>query len=216
MTLYLTSDLHIGHANIIDFCDRPYESVPHMNSDLAARWNEVVMPDDTVIVVGDVCMGRLDDSLAIIALLQGHKFLVPGNHDRVFEAQGTRYREQADRYLSAGFEEIYEELIELELPDGQRAIVCHFPYWNDDDANGHEGRFPEHRPDDEGGLLVHGHQHGSWRRNDRMIDVGVDAWGGFPVSADVVAATFSSAERQLGVVAWEPRDEAKQIAVGEA
>jgi calcineurin-like phosphoesterase family protein len=60
----LTSDLHLGHENIIRYCGRPYLSVPQMNDDLVRRWNEVVAPGDDVIVVGDLAMGRLDESLA--------------------------------------------------------------------------------------------------------------------------------------------------------
>ena len=39
---WFTSDLHIGHANIIRFCNRPYADVNEMNADLIRRYNEVV------------------------------------------------------------------------------------------------------------------------------------------------------------------------------
>lgn len=29
--LYFTSDLHLGHRNVIRFCDRPYENEKQMN-----------------------------------------------------------------------------------------------------------------------------------------------------------------------------------------
>ena len=28
---YLIADFHLDHANIIDYCDRPYDSVEEMN-----------------------------------------------------------------------------------------------------------------------------------------------------------------------------------------
>jgi calcineurin-like phosphoesterase family protein len=118
-----------------------------------------------------------------VSRLAGNKMLVPGNHGRMFKAEGTRYRLECDRYLMAGFSEILENEVECALPDGTVALVCHFPYLRDDeDADGREGRFPEMRPADTGQLLLHGHQHGMWRRRGRMIDVGVDAWAGYPVS----------------------------------
>jgi len=213
MATFFTSDLHIGHLNIITFCNRPYRSVTQMNADLVARWNEVVSDGDDVIVVGDVAMGRLEESLAYVEKLNGSKVLIPGNHDRMFGTQGTRYREQCERYLGAGFDEILEPTVEVELPDGTIALVCHFPYLREDEEDRvYEGRFSEMRPVDSGALLIHGHQHGMWRRKDRMIDVGVDAWGGFPVSAEVVVATFTSAKTDLLSVPWEPREEARHIA----
>lgn len=39
----------------------------------------------------------------------------------------------------------------------------------------------EFRPADHGGWLSHGHVYEKWRQNGRMINVGVDAWGGYPV-----------------------------------
>ena len=187
MTLFLTSDLHLGRENIIRYCDRPYESASQMNDDLVDRWNEVVESDDDVIVVGDLAMGRLDESLRYVSRLAGNKMLMPGNHDRMFKIEGAQYTRACDRYLTAGFDEILDGEVELALPDGTIVLVCHFPYLRDDEpSDGREGRFPEMRPADAGQFLIHGHQHGMWRRAGRMIDVGVDAWAGYPVSAEVV------------------------------
>ena len=60
---YWTSDLHLSHANIIDFCNRPYDSVDEMNEDIIRIWNETVSNDDEVWVLGDLAMGRIRDSL---------------------------------------------------------------------------------------------------------------------------------------------------------
>ena len=32
--IWFTSDLHLGHANAIQFCDRPFETVEKMNRTL--------------------------------------------------------------------------------------------------------------------------------------------------------------------------------------
>jgi len=50
MTRWFTADLHLGHANIIRYCDRPYADVDVMDRDLVARWNDTVAPADEVWV----------------------------------------------------------------------------------------------------------------------------------------------------------------------
>jgi calcineurin-like phosphoesterase family protein len=47
MTTWFTAELHLGHRNIIRYCDRRFESVGVMNRALIARWNEIVDDDDT-------------------------------------------------------------------------------------------------------------------------------------------------------------------------
>ncbi|MDF2435225.1 MAG: hypothetical protein JWP44_4856 [Mucilaginibacter sp.] len=37
-TIWLTSDTHYGHDNIIGYCARPYRTVAEMNYDMARRW----------------------------------------------------------------------------------------------------------------------------------------------------------------------------------
>ena len=63
MTTWFTSDLHFGHANIIEYSGRPFRDVDHMNRALIERWNALVQPADTVWVLGDVAMGRITDTL---------------------------------------------------------------------------------------------------------------------------------------------------------
>src|SRR4051812_27561867 len=109
MTTWFTSDLHFGHRNIIGYCDRPFRDVDAMDAALVERWNEVVAPDDIVWVLGDVAMGRIERSLALVGGLHGTKHLVAGNHDRCW----TGHRKVGDwpaRYRAAGFATIATEL----------------------------------------------------------------------------------------------------------
>jgi calcineurin-like phosphoesterase family protein len=197
MSTFFTSDLHFGHANIIEYCRRPFTSVDRMNAGLIERWNSVVGTGDDVWVLGDVCMGHIDDSLAYVEQLHGTKRLIVGNHDRMFKE--SRREEWEDRYRAAGFVDIIHGQHTLATPDGD-LLLCHFPYQGD---SGSTERFADWRPADQGLPLLHGHVHGRWRKNGRMVDVGADAWGGYPVRLDDIMELLAKPDAFLATLNWD-------------
>ena len=56
--IYFTSDWHLGHANIIKYCERPFKSVSDMDRILIQNYNEIVDQDDTVYFLGDFCFHK--------------------------------------------------------------------------------------------------------------------------------------------------------------
>lgn len=77
--VWLISDTHFGHANIIKYANRPFDSVEEMNEALVENWNSVVKQGDKVYHLGDVTMNS--KSLDIMSRLNGRKVLIKGNHD---------------------------------------------------------------------------------------------------------------------------------------
>ncbi len=84
--LFLISDHHFDHANILNFKKqdgtplRPgFADVNHMNEVMISRWNEVVKPEDKVYHLGDVAMK--DKGISYVGRLNGKKTLILGNHD---------------------------------------------------------------------------------------------------------------------------------------
>ena len=193
MALWLTADLHLGHANIIRYCDRPFDGVAHMDERLVDRWNERVGDDDTVLVLGDVALGPIASSLALVRELAGRKVLVAGNHDRCWAGNGRRALAWHERYLDAGFAEVRQGTIDVEV-GAHRVRAGHFPYEGDSHD---EDRFTSYRPEDDGCWLLHGHVHDRWRQRGRMINVGVDAWDHRPVSEDDVVALIDRGPADL-------------------
>ncbi len=193
MTTWFTSDLHFGHANIIEYSGRPFGNVDQMNRALIERWNALVQPADTVWVLGDVAMGRIAETLPLVRQLSGRKLLLAGNHDRCWDGHGQKAAEWLERYEDAGFDEICQGSIELNV-GGHDVLACHFPYRADSQEL---DRYPEERPIDEGRWLVHGHVHEQWRQHQTMINVGCDAWAWRPIDAATIVALIEAGPNDL-------------------
>lgn len=122
MKLY-TSDLHIGHVNIMkpDYTRRAqtWPTLEEMNVGIVQRWNEVVGINDDVFVIGDVLMGEKEKSAWMIKGLPGHKHLILGNHD--LGKKGAPHPAVA----KMGFESIQETLLIEDL--GTSLFLRHVP-----------------------------------------------------------------------------------------
>lgn len=82
MPRYVISDLHLGHENIIRYCERPFDDVEQMNQTIIENWNERVSDDDQVLFLGDLSHnseGMTPD--AWLQHLNGDILFVRGNHD---------------------------------------------------------------------------------------------------------------------------------------
>ena len=199
MMRWFTSDLHFGHANVIRYSRRPFHSVDEMNNALVSAWNSVVSADDEVWVLGDLAMRSIDESLPMAGKLVGSKHLVLGNHDKPFRSR-KRKDFWTERYLSdGGFVELHNGEVGLTLENGLEVLMCHFPYEGD---SGDHDRYVAERPRDEGLWLLHGHVHPKWRQRGRMINLGVDAWGGVPVPESTVIELIDRGENVLERLPW--------------
>ena len=79
--IYLISDTHFYHHNIIEYDKRPFKDVQQMNKVIIDRWNEVVAPWDIVYHLGDFGLGLVELLREILISLNGHVTLIRGNHD---------------------------------------------------------------------------------------------------------------------------------------
>jgi calcineurin-like phosphoesterase family protein len=115
MAYYYISDLHLGHANVIRFDNRPFADVDEMNRILIERWNTAVSTADTVYILGDFCWLREPFWPAFLEQLSGQKVLIRGNHDpRQFSSEVKKFFQDIREYM---------ELVD----NGKRVILCHYP-----------------------------------------------------------------------------------------
>lgn len=95
--IWVISDTHFGHHNIIKYCSRPYSGPTEMDWDIVEKWNSVVKPQDKVYHLGDVYMGCSNGYAEnILSKLNGHKRLILGNHDSGQDKLLHRYFDKID------------------------------------------------------------------------------------------------------------------------
>src|SRR4051794_35883434 len=103
MTVWFTADLHLGHANIIKYCQRPFlspeekrlaeadprgkfrisdETVRRHDDALIDAINAQVEPTDMLWILGDFCWGRRDEAEHYRQRIVCENVnLIWGNHD---------------------------------------------------------------------------------------------------------------------------------------
>jgi len=80
-SIFLISDLHLGHKNIIKYCARPFSSVKEMNDVLINNWNNTVK-ENKIFFLGDLCLGRTyRDVERWLKKLSGDIHFIRGYHD---------------------------------------------------------------------------------------------------------------------------------------
>ena len=115
-TTWIWSDLHLHHANIIRYCERPFGSRDEMDEALFDAWYEHVREADTIICVGDLALGGSLDSrrLERVRGMPGRKLLVRGNHD--FDRNG--------RVAATGCDHAWMTLV---IPGTPPLVLTHMP-----------------------------------------------------------------------------------------
>ncbi len=175
------SDPHLGHANIIKYCSRPFENVDDMNDALVANYNHLIGAGDTVLWVGDCFFkGNSEKYQHILGKMNGRKLLIVGNHD------------QGDGAMSRmGFDLVMKEAV-INI-NGITCRVSHYPY---DGPQGMADKHAIRRPIKHSGeILLHGHNHSKSKiTGPRSINIGVDAWDFCPALYGDVAKLVSGLE----------------------
>lgn len=103
--IWLWSDLHLGHANILKFrkddgtrLRSEFQSLHDMFGVMCERYHERVKPGDEVYFLGDIALSPLGRrQMLAISTWPGQKRLVRGNHDLFNDKD----------YHDAGFQSIY-------------------------------------------------------------------------------------------------------------
>ncbi len=176
--IWFTSDSHFGHLLPAVWSKRGFSSVEEHDRILIERWNSVVRPEDMVIFLGDFSLNSsVDKTKEIFNRLNGHIFLLWGNHDSY---TSKIYKEELLNQFGRIDIEVYPVTWnnkvtfvgeELNLIVDKKMICCsHFPkrVW---DKMGH------------GAISLSGHSHSSDKESNpdypyhKRLDVGIENFG---------------------------------------
>ncbi len=183
--IYFTSDLHLGHANAIEFKQRPFSDVEEMNRSLIQNINDTVSAEDELWILGDFSFMLKQDEVRILRrqIQCRHVHLVYGNHDKDYSQDHIFQSVQHYRELKTEY---------------GRVILFHYPIL-------------EWKAAHYGSIHLHGHIHSTGEYNAenlkkrfadrisfshpaklenlnlRIYDVGVDANSYRPVSMKHIA-----------------------------
>jgi calcineurin-like phosphoesterase family protein len=192
-TVFFTSDEHIGHRNVINFCKRPFNDLGDMKDRLIANHNFIVKPGDRVYHIGDMFWRNVPvkDALDYRYALNGEHYFIWGNHDELIERNPV---------LQKSF--VWCKDVHNLKVDGYPPIwLSHYAHrvWN----GSHRGTWH-----------LYGHSHsqlpevwptGTSDESPLSFDVGVDAQSYFPVSIDQVKSRMD-AKQDL----WKPEKGKKE------
>lgn len=81
MKIFIISDTHFHHKNIIGYTGRPFKTIEEMDETIIRKWNNKVGKDDLVIHLGDFALGNKEEVSKIKNRLNGKIILIKGNHD---------------------------------------------------------------------------------------------------------------------------------------
>ncbi len=185
---FISADYHLGHGNIIKYCNRPFKSLEEMNETIIRRHNERIKPEDFFFHNGDFCFKNTNESKGEgvrskaqewNSRLNGNKIFIKGNHDK-----------------NNSMQTIIKSCIITFA--GKDYNMCHNP--NDADF-----RFE---------INLTGHVHQNWRfkryNRTKLINVGVDVWNFYPRTIDELLNELKKYEKNNKLEEYQPyyREEA--------
>lgn len=79
--IWMWSDQHFGHNNIIRYSERPYDNTDEMTETLVKNYQECIKENDVCIWGGDIAFMSTNKANEILDQCPGYKILIIGNHD---------------------------------------------------------------------------------------------------------------------------------------
>lgn len=166
--IYFTADLHLGHANIIKYCQRPFQSVSDMDKAIIDNIMTKLNRGDTLHILGDLALNiKIYEDFVRLCHTSGiNLVIVRGGYDRI------------PYHLTSIFKIPIYDLKTIKI--GNHPIVlCHYclRVWDRSHYNSWH---------------LFGHSHGTLEAIGKSHDVGVDNNNFMPLSFDEIKDIMSN------------------------
>jgi calcineurin-like phosphoesterase family protein len=134
--VYVTSDLHLGHQRDFVWAARKYSSAQEHDEGVIQTLNEVVRPNDILIMLGDLClnltMDKVDGYLDRIKCQ--NLYCLWGNHNNPHEKAVYKKLVPSGEQYPVRYKNMvyYGHYVEAVL-NGQFVVLFHYPImvWNE-------------------------------------------------------------------------------------
>lgn len=123
--VWMTSDLHLNHTNIIQYSSRPFFDARQMNEHLVSQVQKVT-DDEWLLILGDLAMGDHEEAMEWIRRLPGRRVLVLGNHDLTRAGKCRYLNERAEDRRQPRFEAVVPFLFWQDTL-GRNVFASHYP-----------------------------------------------------------------------------------------
>ena len=167
--LWLTSDHHFFHRNIITYQNRPFSSIEEMHEVMIENHNKCVKTNEVCYFVGDFSLGSFQDTQSVINRLNGNLVFIPGSHDYWIEEMNDL---SFDLPISLNGNEIVIANSIHEFRHYNKFIVlCHYAMrtW----PKSHYGSYH-----------FYGHSHGHIEDYGNSTDLSIERWNYKPIDLE--------------------------------
>lgn len=180
--VWLTSDYHLLHVNIIKLCTRLFANEYSMSEAIIKKHNIIVKKNDLVLHLGDLSFGvngREDQLKYYLKKLNGTKILIRGNHDEYDDSF----------YIKLGFSAVYDY---LEIGD---YFINHYPL----EFETVKSKYIKTKEREIGHIfqkskctkIIHGHHHTHQFNDDIRYNVSSDLHDFYPVHIDKITKSLN-------------------------
>ena len=101
--VWVWSDMHLGHENIVRYAGRPFTSAGHTDAVMLANAQALVMNCDFLLFLGDISLRADEETVAWLRACPGRKMLLAGNHDKWLLGSG---KGEAPKLIAESFEAV--------------------------------------------------------------------------------------------------------------